>query len=64
MKYTLKYRLNTKIQIKKKKKKKNSARETNLKGEVSREFGIISKIPKRLIINRNLKVLLKFDVNY
>ena len=63
MKYTLKYRLNTKIQIKKK-KKKNSARETNFKGEVSREFGIISKIPKRLIINRNLKVLLKFDVNY
>ena len=27
------------------------------------DFGVISKTPKRLIINRNLKVLLKFDVN-
>ena len=35
-----------------------------VKVEVSREFGVISKPPKRLIINRNLKVLLKFDVNY
>ena len=35
-----------------------------VKGEVSQEFGVISNTPKCLIINRNPKVLLKFDVNY
>ena len=28
-----------------------------------REFGVISKTPKRFLVNRNLKVLLKFGVD-
>ena len=34
---------------------------TSFKGEeVSRQFGVVSKTPKRFFINRNLKPLLKF----
>ena len=38
---------------------------TSFKGEVSRQFGVVSKTPKRFFfIDKNLKVLFKFDVNY
>ena len=42
---------------------KQSQVQTGLKGEVSREFGVISETPKHFLINKNLNVLLKFFVD-
>ena len=36
----------------------------SLKGEVSQEFGVISNIVKSFLINRNLKILFKFVVDF